>query len=140
VSIREQLEKDFHAEVELEPGHKPDSEHQSADTNPEANTNTDPSSVTQPHQEELDFLYQRQQLVDSLPQTMTTEQFLDRYDEIERYALTDEILKRVDADVWHKCHYQLKAFIQDDFYRHFKHHWVIRQYLDPDYIEAEYVL
>ncbi|MGM0587263.1 MAG: hypothetical protein ACQETE_02500 [Bacteroidota bacterium] len=112
MSLKEQLEEDFHA--------------QPADS--------------QPHEEELDFLSQRHELSASLPQTMTTEQFLERYDEIESYALTDEILKRVDADVWHKSHYKLKDFISGDFYRHFKHHWVIRQYVDPEYIEREYEL
>jgi hypothetical protein len=112
VSLKEKIEENFHA--------------QPADS--------------QPHQEELEFLERRSDLETSLPECMTTEQFLERYDEIEAYALTDEILKRVDADIWHKCHYKLKEFISGEFYHHFKHHWVVRQYVDPEYIEREYKL
>ncbi|MGM0587284.1 MAG: hypothetical protein ACQETE_02610 [Bacteroidota bacterium] len=92
---------------------------------------------TQPRLEELDFLDRRSEIEASLPDYMTTEQFLHRYQEIEKYGLTDQILKRVEGDVWYQSHYRLDEFIQGEFYSLFKHHWVIRKYLDPQYIESE---
>jgi hypothetical protein len=90
-----------------------------------------------PTQAELDFLNRRSEIENALPNYMTTKQFLYWYHDIECYGLTHVMLKRVEANVWYQCRYRLSQFMHGDFYQLYKHHWVVRKYLDPQFIESE---
>ena len=82
------------------------------------------------NRDEYDFLKKRSEIEQNLPNHLSLSEFMDYYHLINEYGLTDQLLKKLEGEIWYKANYESQSFRKSKFHSLFKDHKLVKKYLD----------
>lgn len=91
-----------------------------------------------PHKEEIDFVERRAQIEKEYPDFFSIEKYLYNFELFKSYGLEDEMLKRIEHEIWYMSHYKSSVFYQSEFYKRFKNKRIVQKHFDESRIEMQY--
>lgn len=91
-----------------------------------------------PHKEEIDFVERRSQIEKEYPAFFSIERYLDNFGQFNSYGLEDEMLKRIEHEIWYMSYYKPIVFYQSEFYKRFKNKRIVQKHFDESRIEMQY--
>lgn len=90
--------------------------------------------TTEPTLDEQEFLNRRAGIADNVSINFSIKELLIYKDLFEEYALTGEMLKRVEGEICYRAFYEPEEFRNSKFYSLFKDHRLVKKHFDESLI------
>lgn len=90
--------------------------------------------TVEPTIDEQEFLNRRAKIADNVSINFSIKEFLIHKDLFEEYGLTEEMLKRVEGEIWYRSCYKPEQFRNSKFYSLFKDHRIVNKHFDESRI------